>query len=610
MSTLADRVKDHTASTGTGAITLAGTAPTGFRTFATAFGVGSKTVNYCIDDGAGNWEVGSGTYNGTTGLTRTTVHSSSNANALVTFAAGSKTVFCTAPATLLDTVADYRAANFVAGTDYLAPTGSASGLSDLPTLVSLGAQAAGTYATGTGTASGINTGDQTLPTLVSLGAVASSLVGANSGVASLDSTGKVPDAQLPTPAVSSLYWPKATAGTGSDNVSIGTNALAVNTTGNTNIAIGTGALATNSDGYNNLAFGKDALAAVTHGSNNVAIGNLSMSVNGVNSSGNVAIGYQTLKNIYSGSSNVAIGNSAAERLIYGPNNVAVGNSAGASWASSSCANSTAVGYQSLFSNTTGPNSAIGSKCLQDLTDGNNNSSFGTNSGKGITTGSGNTILGAEVTGLAADLTNNIILASGVGVHRARFNGTSWNFTGSVAFPDGLSVGGNAVTGTNTGDQTNVSGTAGGLSGTPAITVAALTASTGTFSGAVAVTGAITATGNITAYYSDDRLKTNLGTIKNALDKVKALSGFYFEANATAQSLGYEVKREVGVSAQQVQSVMPEVISPAPIDPQYMTVHYDKLIPLLIEAIKELSEIEAIKELRLEIALINEKLKCQ
>jgi hypothetical protein len=102
-------------------------------------------------------------------------------------------------------------------------------------------------------------------------------------------------------------------------------------------------------------------------------------------------------------------------------------------------------------------------------------------------------------------------------------------------------------------------------------------------------GAIFATGNITAYYSDDRLKTKLGGIENALDKVKALSGFYYEANQTAQDLGYQPVREVGVSAQQVQAVMPEVVKPAPIDQQYLTVDYERLVPLLIEAIKELEE---------------------
>jgi hypothetical protein len=102
-----------------------------------------------------------------------------------------------------------------------------------------------------------------------------------------------------------------------------------------------------------------------------------------------------------------------------------------------------------------------------------------------------------------------------------------------------------------------------------------------------VAGEIRAINNITAYYSDDRLKTNLGQIKNALDKVKTLSGFYFEANDTAKELGYTAVRDVGVSAQKVQNVLPEAVVPAPIDDKYLTVRYEKMIPLLIEAIKEI-----------------------
>jgi len=107
-------------------------------------------------------------------------------------------------------------------------------------------------------------------------------------------------------------------------------------------------------------------------------------------------------------------------------------------------------------------------------------------------------------------------------------------------------------------------------------------------------GAIYATGNITAYYSDERLKIRKGNIENALEKVKALSGFYYEANELAQSLGYEATPEVGVSAQEVQAVMPEIVVPAPIDDKYLTVRYEKLVPLLIEAIKELEN--RVKEL--------------
>ena len=101
MPYFADRVQDVTTTTGTGSITLAGTPPTGYRTFASAFGATSTTVQYCIVGGA-QWEVGKGVFNGTTGLTRDMVRSSSNAGALVNFSAGDKSVFCTASSEIID----------------------------------------------------------------------------------------------------------------------------------------------------------------------------------------------------------------------------------------------------------------------------------------------------------------------------------------------------------------------------------------------------------------------------------------------------------------------------------------------------------------------------
>lgn len=99
MTYFADRVSDSTTSTGTGSITLAGTSSTGFRTFAAGFGTAPVYVEYCITDATtGAFEIGVGLFNGTTGLTRETVYASSNSNNLVSFAAGTKTVFATASA--------------------------------------------------------------------------------------------------------------------------------------------------------------------------------------------------------------------------------------------------------------------------------------------------------------------------------------------------------------------------------------------------------------------------------------------------------------------------------------------------------------------------------
>lgn len=92
-----DRVLETTTSIGIGSINLEG-AKTGYRSFSTAF-ISGDIVYYCIAGGS-EWEVGIGTV--TTGtpwsLSRTVILSSSNSNSIVTFSAGTKDVFCTAPA--------------------------------------------------------------------------------------------------------------------------------------------------------------------------------------------------------------------------------------------------------------------------------------------------------------------------------------------------------------------------------------------------------------------------------------------------------------------------------------------------------------------------------
>ena len=102
-------------------------------------------------------------------------------------------------------------------------------------------------------------------------------------------------------------------------------------------------------------------------------------------------------------------------------------------------------------------------------------------------------------------------------------------------------------------------------------------------------GAIYSTADIVAY-SDKRAKENIVTVDNALDKVSNLRGVYYNKKDSD-----EKKREVGVIAQEVKEVLPEVVTYDKENDQY-GVDYGKINGLLIEAIKDLKkEIEELKQ---------------
>jgi len=104
----------------------------------------------------------------------------------------------------------------------------------------------------------------------------------------------------------------------------------------------------------------------------------------------------------------------------------------------------------------------------------------------------------------------------------------------------------------------------------------------TASGGVNVTGTLTATTEVTVS-SDVRFKSNIETIDSALDKVKAMRGVYFDKH------GAEDRRSVGVIAQEMQEVMPEVVVTDDTEDKHLSVAYGNLVGVLIEAVKELSD---------------------
>lgn len=108
------------------------------------------------------------------------------------------------------------------------------------------------------------------------------------------------------------------------------------------------------------------------------------------------------------------------------------------------------------------------------------------------------------------------------------------------------------------------------------------------------TGEIRATNDITSYYSSDAsLKTNISPIPNALDKVMNIRGVGFDwvdsyLKERGGEDGYFVRKtDVGVIAQEIEKVLPEVVATR--DNGIKAVRYEKLVALLIEAVKELND---------------------
>lgn len=126
-----------------------------------------------------------------------------------------------------------------------------------------------------------------------------------------------------------------------------------------------------------------------------------------------------------------------------------------------------------------------------------------------------------------------------------------------------------------------------------------------------VIGEIIATDKITSFYSDERLKTDIELIPEPLNIIEKLNGFYYKPNELAKSFGIKTnKKELGLSAQEVNKVLPELVDLAPFDTirdendnivsksgeNYLTISYERLMPVIVESIKQLNnEIKILKE---------------
>ncbi|MCE2928518.1 MAG: hypothetical protein LW817_02680 [Candidatus Caenarcaniphilales bacterium] len=183
---------------------------------------------------------------------------------------------------------------------------------------------------------------------------------------------------------------------GSFNTAVGFESMNGNTIGYSNSAYGFRSLYSNINGYSNTAIGMNSLRRNTRGYFNTAIGNGSLErSNGANL--NTAIGASSMFNSLTSSSNVAVGANSLGQNISGQFNTALGNNALKS-ASGSSSNNVAIGY----------NAGNGTS----LTTYSNNVFVGFESGRNTSTGSNNTLLGAN-TGNITSGNFNILIGSGV-----------------------------------------------------------------------------------------------------------------------------------------------------------------------------------------------------
>jgi hypothetical protein len=362
----------------------------------------------------------------------------------------------------------------------------------------------------------------------------------------------------------SLYWNT----TGTNETASGYQALNNNTTGNDNTAVGYEALFNSSTGNQNTAVGSGALYSNTNNLNGLTAVGYEAAYNA--GSDSTAVGWKALLNGY-GMDNTAVGYAALLNDTSGQFNTAVGS--GTLFGDNLGFNNTAIGYNALAYDTAGgANTATGVDALYSVDGGNANTADGIDA-LGVSWASENTAMGAY--SLGGDVSGAENTAVG---YYSMTNNVSGNYLTCVGYncqsDDGLvnatAIGANAVV-----SQSN-SLVLGGI-GSYAVKVGIGTTKPSNI--LTIARGAGHPVSDSWETYSSRRWKTNIQTLPDALSKVERLRGVTYDRKDNG-------KHEIGVIAEEVGAVVPEVVSYEANGKDASGVDYSRLTALLIEATKQ------------------------
>lgn len=392
--------------------------------------------------------------------------------------------------------------------------------------------------------------------------------------------------------------------TGSYNVAVGRNALLYNGTNSYAVAIGFNALSYNG-ADNSVAVGSNSLEFNTTGTKNTAVGYYALNTN-TTSGKQTAVGYQALSQA-TGTSNTAVGSDAGAAITTGVSNTALGESAlttlttgsycvavGAQAAINNTTNhTTAVGYQALAANTSGPyNTAVGYGTLAAnttqshqtavgylalrLATGTSNTALGSQAGYSISSGSLNVALGRDA------LYSLTTTAGCVSVGASALYST----TGGSNTAVGYGAGSTLTSGTN---NTIIGSTA---------QPSSITVSDEITLGNSSITTLRCQVTSITSL-SDARDKTSIVPIQAGLDFVRQLKPVAFTWNM--RDGGKVGVPDTGFIAQDLVKAQTDagITIPGLVyaeNPDKLEAAYGKLIPVLVQAIKDLTDkVEALEQ---------------